>query len=270
MNLSAYTVPDIPLIQKGDDLAEIICERTVLHDHDIIAIASTIVAKAEGRIIELQDISPSEHAISIAECNCSDPRFVQMVLDESEEILLESPFLLVKTRNGNICVNAGIDGSNIDRGYVVLLPENSDQSAKNIRDEIFSITDKKVSVIVTDTNGRAFRDGQTGVAIGISGIRPTRDWRGSCDLFGNVLEVANEAIVDELAGAANLLFGEACDGTPVVIISGLDFYAEEDGIGRMYFPESEDVIRSALMQTRHGDAAIRTQEDRSKGRLHLT
>ncbi len=254
MKLGAFTLPDIPLIQKGDDLVEIICERTVLQDQDIIAIASTIVAKAEGRIIELQDIAPSDRAMSIAERNCSDPRFVQMVLDESEEILLESPFLLVKTRNGNICVNAGIDGSNIDKGRVVLLPENPDRSAKNIRDKIFAITDTKVSVIITDTNGRAFRDGQTGVAIGISGIKPTRDWRGSCDLFGNVLEVANEAIVDEIAGAANLLFGEGCDGTPVVIIRGLNFYAEEDGIRRIHFPESKDVIRSALLYILHGTA----------------
>ena len=247
MNISIFTVPDIPLIQNGDDLAEIICERSELHDNDIIAIASTIVAKAEGRVLELADIVPSKRAIVIAERNESDPRFVQAVLDESEEILLESPFLLVKERNGNTCVNAGIDGSNIDCGRIILLPEDSDRSAKNIRKNIFSLTDKKVSVIITDTNGRAFRDGQIGVAVGISGIAPTRDWRGSCDLFGNVLEVANDAVVDEISAAANLLLGEGSDGTPVVILRGLDFYAEEDGIGGIYFPESDDVIRNALM-----------------------
>lgn len=256
MNLNAFTVPDIPLIREGDNLADIICERARLHDHDIIAIASTIVAKAEGRVIELSDVVPSDRALTIAERNDSDPGFVQVVLDESEEILLKSPFLLVKTRNGNICVNAGIDESNIDGDRVILLPENPDLSAKKIRNDIFSITNRKVSVIITDTNGRAFRDGQTGVAIGISGIAPTMDWRGRRDLFGRVLEVANEAIADEIAGTANILFGEGSDGTPVVIIRGLDFYAEQDGIKSIYFPESEDVIRRALLQIKDGAAAI--------------
>jgi len=171
MHFNAFTVPDIPLAEAGDDLAEIIC-------------------KNARRVTRLAAIEPSGRAIAIAERNESDSRFVQAVLDESEEILLESPFLLVKTGGGNICVNAGIDGSNIDSGRIILLPEDSDRSAKNIRESIFSMTDKTVSVIITDTNGRAFRDGQIGVAIGISGIAPTKDWRGSCDLFGNVLEVA--------------------------------------------------------------------------------
>lgn len=248
MHFNAFTVPDIPLVEEGDDFAGIICKKTRLCDRDIVVIASTVVAKAEGRVARLAAITPSARAIAIAEQNESDPGFVQAVLDESEEILLESPFLLVKTRNGNICVNAGIDGSNIDSGRIILLPEDSDRSAKNIREDIFSMTDKTVSVIITDTNGRAFRDGQIGVAIGISGIAPTKDWRGSCDLFGNVLEVANEAVVDEIAAAANLLFGEGSDGTPVVVIRGLDFHAEAEGIGGIYFPESEDVIRNALVR----------------------
>ncbi|RLG30518.1 coenzyme F420-0:L-glutamate ligase [Methanosarcinales archaeon] len=247
MHFNAFTVPDIPLVREGDDFAEIICKNAHLCDRDIVVIASTVVAKAEGRVTPLAAIAPSNRAIAIAERNESDSRFVQAVIDESEEILLESPFLLVKTPSGNICVNAGIDGSNIDSGRIILLPEDPDGSAKNIRKDIFSMTDKSVSVIITDTNGRAFRDGQIGVAIGISGIAPTKDWRGSRDLFGNVLEVANEAVVDEIAAAANLLFGEGSDGTPVVVIRGLDFCAEAEGIGGIYFPESEDVIRNALV-----------------------
>ncbi len=248
MHFNAFTVPDIPLVKEGDDLAEIICKNARLCDRDIVVIASTVVAKVEGRVTELAAIAPSNRAIAIAEQNESDPELVQAVLDESEETVLESPFLLVKTRNGNICVNAGIDGSNIDSGRIILLPEDSDRSAKKIRESIFSITNKTVSVIITDTNGRAFRDGQIGVAIGISGITPTRDWRGSCDLFGNVLEVANEAVVDEIAAAANLLFGEGSDGTPAVVIRGLDLYTEAEGIGDLYFPESEDVVRDALVR----------------------
>nr|QNO49989.1 coenzyme F420:L-glutamate ligase [Methanosarcinales archaeon ANME-2c ERB4] len=248
MHFNAFTVPDIPLVKEGDDLAEIICKNVRLCDRDIVVIASTVVAKAEGRVTELAAIVPSDRAITIAERNESDSRLVQAVLDESEEIIMESPFLLVKTRNGNICVNAGIDGSNIDSGRIILLPEDSDRSAKNIREDICSMTNKIVSVIITDTNGRAFRDGQIGVAIGISGITPTWDWRGSCDLFGNVLEVANEAVVDEIAAAANLLFGEGSDGTPAVVIRGLDFYAEAEGIRDLYFLESEDLVRDALVR----------------------
>jgi len=248
MHFNAFTVPDIPLVKAGDDLAGIICKKTRLCDRDIVVIASTVVAKAEGRVTTLAAIAPSNRAIAIAERNESDPRLVQAVIDESEDIILESPFLLVKTRNGNICVNAGIDGSNIDSGRIILLPEDSDRSARNIRKDIFLISDKIVSVIITDTNGRAFRDGQIGVAIGISGITPTKDWRGSCDLFDNVLEVANEAVVDEIAAAANLLFGEGSYGTPVVVIRGLDFYAEAEGIRDIYFPESEDLIRDALVR----------------------
>ena len=248
MHFNAFTVPNIPLVKEGDDLAEIICKNSRLCDRDIVVIASTVVAKAEGRVTKLAAIAPSNRAIAIAKQNESDPRLVQAVLEESEDIILESPFLLVKTRNGNICVNAGIDGSNIDSGRIILLPEDSDKSAKNIREDIFSRIGKTVSVIITDTNGRAFRDGQIGVAIGISGITPTRDWRGSCDLFGNVLEVANEAVVDEIAAAANLLFGEGSDGTPVVVIRGLDFYAEAEGIRGIYFLKSEDVVRNALVR----------------------
>ena len=248
MHFNAFTVSDIPLIIEGDNLAEIICKNTRLCDRDIVVIASTVVAKAEGRVTRLAAIAPSKRAIAIAEQNESDPGLVQAVLDESEEVILESPFLLVKARSGNVCVNAGIDGSNIESGQIILLPEDSDRSAKNIRKDIFSITNKIVSVIITDTNGRAFRDGQIGVAIGVSGIAPTRDWRGSCDLFGNVLEVANEAVVDEIAAAANLLFGEGSDGTPAVVIRGLDLYAEEDGINDLYFLESEDLIRDALVR----------------------
>ena len=145
MHFNAFTVPDIPLVEEGDDLAEIICKNARLCNHDIVVIASTVVAKAEGRVTRLAAITPSDRAITIAEQNESDSGFVQAVLDESEDIILESPFLLVKTRNGNICVNAGIDGSNIDSGQIILLPEDPDGSAKNIREAIFAITAKTVS-----------------------------------------------------------------------------------------------------------------------------
>lgn len=247
MNAEAITVENIPLIKPGDDIARIIAERAKLEEKDIIIISSTIVSKSENRIFSLDGIKVTGRAETIAKKNSSDPRFVQVVLDESEEVLLDSPFLLVRMKNGSICVNAGIDRSNVEgQENVLLLPEVPDESAGRIRDSLFKLTGKKVSVIITDTNGRAFRIGQTGAAIGIAGIRPTRDWRGTRDLFGRVLEVKNEAVVDEIAGFGNFLMGEGNGGTPVVIIRGLNLYHESSGIKELFRPEREDVILRAL------------------------
>ena len=247
MNAEAITVENIPLIKPGDDIARVIAERAKLEEKDIIIISSTIVSKSENRIFSLDGIKVTGRAETIAKKNSSDPRFVQIVLDESEEVLLDSPFLLVRMKNGSICVNAGIDRSNVEgQENVLLLPEAPDESAGRIRDSLFKLTGKKVSVIITDTNGRAFRIGQTGAAIGITGIKPTRDWRGTKDLFGRVLEVKNEAVVDEIAGFGNFLMGEGNGGTPVVIIRGLNLYHESSGIKELIRPEREDVILRAL------------------------
>ena len=247
MNATAFAVENIPLIKKGDDIARILSEQTELNEHDIVVISSTIVSKSEGRIIPLGTVKPTEWAKTIAKTNQNDPRFVQAVLDESEEILLESPFLLVRTKHGSICVNAGIDHSNVEGGdNILLLPEDPDASALGIKKSIFKYSGKKASVVITDTNGRAFRMGQTGAAIGIAGIKATRDWRGTEDLFGRILEVKNEAVVDEIAGFANILMGEGNGGTPVVIIRGLELYDESSGIKELFRPEEEDVIRRAL------------------------
>jgi len=247
LNAEAITVENIPLIKPGDDIARVIAERAKLEEKDIIIISSTIVSKSENRIFSLDGIKVTGRAETIAKKNSNDPRFVQIVLDESEEVLLDSPFLLVRMKNGSICVNAGIDRSNVEgQENVLLLPEVPDDSAGRIRDSLFKLTGKKVSVIITDTNGRAFRIGQTGAAIGITGIKPTRDWRGTKDLFGRVLEVKNEAVVDEIAGFGNFLMGEGNGGTPVVIIRGLNLYHESSGIKELIRPEREDVILRAL------------------------
>ncbi|MCX9010685.1 MAG: coenzyme F420-0:L-glutamate ligase [Candidatus Methanoperedens sp.] len=248
MKATAFTVENIPLIKPGDDIGRLIIERAELEEHDIIIISSTIVSKSENRILSLGKVKVSRRAEAIAKRNDNDPRFIQSVLDMSSEVLIESPFLLVRINNGSICVNAGIDRSNVSGSEnVLLLPEFPDESAKRIKDTVFELTGKNVSVIITDTNGRAFRMGQTGAAIGISGILPTRDWRGTEDLFGRVLEVKNEAIVDELAGFANILMGEGNGGTPAAIIRGLDLYHESSGINELFRPEKEDVIRRALI-----------------------
>lgn len=249
MIATAFAVENIPLIKPHDDIGKLLSEKTELLDSDIVVISSTIVSKSENRILSLNDVKVTARAKIIAKNNSNDPRFVQAVLDESKEILLESPFLLVRTGSGSICVNAGIDRSNVEGNEnVLLLPENPDESARKIKDSIFRCSGKKVSVIITDTNGRAFRMGQTAAAIGIAGIRPTRDWRGSKDLFGRILEVKNEAIVDEIAGFANILMGEGDGGTPVAVISGINLYHESCGIKELYRPEKDDVIRRALVK----------------------
>ena len=251
MNAAVFTVKNIPLIKKGDDIALILTQRAQLSEHDIIAISSTVVSKSEGRVISLKNMKFTERAELIALNNKTDPRFVQAVLDESVEILLESPFLLVRMKNGSICVNAGIDHSNVEGSdNILLLPEDPDKSASDLKKSLFNYTGKNVSVIITDTNGRPFRIGQTGAAIGCAGIKPTRDWRGTKDLFGRVLEVKNEGIVDEIAGFSNILMGEGDGGLPIVVIRGLGLYSESDGIKELYRPENEDVIRKAILKSR--------------------
>jgi coenzyme F420-0:L-glutamate ligase/coenzyme F420-1:gamma-L-glutamate ligase len=247
LNTISFAVENIPLIKAGDDIALLLSEKTELKEHDIVVISSTVVSKSEGRVIPLNKIKVTGKAKTIAKKNNNDPGFVQAVIDESSEILIESPFLLVRTRTGSICVNAGIDRSNVEGSdNILLLPEDPDKSALEMKKSLMKYTGKKVSVIITDTNGRAFRMGQTGAAIGIAGIKATRDWRGTVDLFGKVLEVKNEAVVDELAGFANILMGEGNGGTPIVIIRGLDLYDESWGIKELYRPEKEDVIRRKL------------------------
>lgn len=244
--MHSFTVENIPLINGGDDIASIICERTDIEDNDIIVIASTIVSKAEGRMFRLEDMTASEDAERIASKLGLDGRFVQAVLDRSHEVLVEFPILLVETDNGHVCIKAGIDDSNVEKGYLADLPTDPDRSARDIGESIEEITGKNISLIVTDTNGRAFKIGQTGIAVGVYRIHPIRNWKGEKDLFGNTLEITEEAIADEIAGAANLLMGEGDGGYPVVIVRGLDLRSEEGSIKEMYRSGREDIIKKGL------------------------
>lgn len=247
MRFEAIAVENIPLIHKGDDLPLIICENIELRDRDIVIIASTIVAKAEGGTFRLEDITAGEKALEIAARKGKDARFVQAVLARSREVLVEAPFMLVTTLAGHTCVNAGVDESNVENGFLLYSPIDPDFSASGIGKKLEKISGKKLSVIITDTNGRAFKIGQTGVAIGIYKIKPIKCWIGETDLFGKTLEVTEEAIVDELAGAANILMGEGAGGTPVVVIRGLDYYSEDNvSIKEIYRPEEKDVIKKGL------------------------
>ena len=234
-----HLVRGLPAIKEGDDLAAMIRERFAVQDGDVVCIASTVVSKAEGWARRLEDYSPSPRAEEIAGRLEKDPRFVQAVLEEAEEVLLDHPFLLVATRFGHIGVNAGVDRSNVGEGRILLLPVDPGASAEEIRRRL----GRDCAVIVTDTCGRAFRCGVAGVAIGWAGIAALRDWRGERDLEGRELEITLEAIADEVAGMANLLMGEAGDGTPAAVLRGL---ALPKAGARLFRPRELDVIRARL------------------------
>ena len=247
MKFEAIAVENIPLIHAGDNLPSIICENIELQDMDIVIVASTVVAKAEGEIFRLEDITPGKTALEIAARNGRDARFIQAVVSRSREVLVEKPFMLVTTLAGHTCVNAGVDESNIEEGFLLYPPENPDASASRLGQELEKLSGKMISVIVTDTNGRAFKIGQTGAAIGIYKIKPVKRWIGEKDLFGKVLEITEEAVADELAGTANLLMGEGAGGVPVVVIRGLDHYCKENtSIKEIYRPEEQDIIKKGL------------------------
>lgn len=241
--ISGILVRGIPLVKAGDDIASLISSLVDIHDGDVVCIASTVVAKSEGRSRELKSYTPSIRAEDVGRKLGKDPRFVQAVLEESAEILLDDPFLLVVTRFGHICINAGIDQSNVSDGRLLLLPENPSASAERIREGF----GRDCAVIITDTCGRPFRCGVAGIAIGWSGIAALRDWRGVEDLNGRRLEMTLEAITDEIAGMANFMMGEAGDGTPAAVFGGLGY--PRSG-GTVFRPDGEDVIRRQLRRSR--------------------
>ena len=238
-SMQGYLIRGLPVIREGDDVASLTQSLFEFQDGDVLCLASTIVAKSEGRFRDLESYEPSGRATEIARNIGKDPRFVQAVLDESVEVLLDSPFLLVVTRFGHIGVNAGIDQSNVGDERILLLPENPCRSAEGLRASL----GRDCAVIITDTCGRPFRTGVAGVAVGWAGIAALRDWRGECDMYGKVLEITLEAIVDEIAAAANLLMGEAGDGTPAVVFRGLKY--PRSG-GNVFMAEEMDVIRPRL------------------------
>jgi coenzyme F420-0:L-glutamate ligase/coenzyme F420-1:gamma-L-glutamate ligase len=242
------------MIQKGDDLAKIVVDRVRLEDNDIVVFASTIVSKAEGRRFLLEDIEPTDEARELAVLNKEDPKFIQYVLDNSTKVLIKHP-LLVQTVFGNVCINAGIDRSNTESGYILLLPEDSDRSAMQIRDRLKALTGKTVAVIITDTNGRSFRDGQIGVAVGCAGIAAMHDRRGDVDLFGHELKITIQGITDEVAACANMIMGEANEGTPVAIIRGYTYLKDDKGIKVSYRPDETDLVRQALTEKIERDAS---------------
>ena len=245
----------LPLIQMGDDLPQILLSsldenQIDLEDGDVLVIAQKVVSKAEGRKVELQSVKPSVQAIELAEETEKDPRVVELILQESAEVLRHRPgLIIVEHRLGFICANAGIDRSNVNQNddplneYVLLLPENPDQSAKNIRQVLENTSQKRIGVLVIDSHGRAWRNGIVGISIGFSGLPGIVDLRGEPDLFGSQLQVTQIAVVDELAAAASLIMGQADEGLPVVHVRGFPYPLQDGSFEEMLRNRAKDLFR---------------------------
>jgi coenzyme F420-0:L-glutamate ligase/coenzyme F420-1:gamma-L-glutamate ligase len=213
-------VDGLPEIEEGDDLGELIAGRAQLRDGDVVVVAQKAVSKAEGRVVRIADVEPSDRARELA--GERDPRELEVVLRETVRIVrARPPFLIVETRHGFVCASAGVDHSNApEAGTLVLLPLDPDASARRIRTTLLERAGADLAVIVADSFGRPFRHGTTDVAIGVAGMSPLLDLRGTVDRVGYELRSSRVAIADELAAAADLARGKH-DGVPVVVVRGV-------------------------------------------------
>ena len=255
MALTLTPLAGIPLIKPGDHLGETILQALIregihLTDGDILVLAQKIVSKAEGRLVNLAGIQPSQQALELAAQIDKDPRLVELILRESKEVLRTRPgTIVVEHHLGFVCANAGIDHSNVagegSRGeeWVLLLPENPDSSAQKLREHLQKATGVACGVLIIDSHGRAWRMGTVGVAIGVAGLPALVDLRGQADLFGYTLRITQVGAADELAAAASLVMGQAAEGTPVVHARGFPYPLRESNLGEILRPKEQDLFR---------------------------
>ena len=249
--LELTAIPGLPLIQAGDDLAGLVLEGLraaglVLQDGDTLAFAQKIVSKAEDRMVDLAAITPTPRAVSVAGIACKDPRLVEVILRDSRRIVrCARDVLIVEHRLGLVMANAGVDQSNVaGRGEcALLLPEDPDASADRLREAFRMRADRDVAVLITDSFGRAWRNGTAGVAIGCAGLPALVDLRGQPDLFGRRLRVTVVGHADELAAAASLVMGQSAEAQPVVLIRGLRRDQPAAPAAALIRPAAEDLFR---------------------------
>jgi len=216
-----------------------------LLENDVVVITHKVISKAEGKVADLSTIVPSEESKKISLDTGKDPRLVELILSESNEIVkIERDIIIAETKHGFVCANAGIDASNVGMlsNHVVLLPDNPDESARRIRNDIKSRTKINVSIIISDTFGRPFRKGQVNVAIGIAGIDPMVSYIGKTDMYGKILKVTEIAIADELASAAELVMGKS-SRIPVAIIRGCHYTSGDSSISNISRSKEDDLFR---------------------------
>lgn len=245
--VTVFPVRGLPEIAAGDRLGELIATRAELRDGDVVAISQKAVSKAEGRVRRLAEVRPGDEARRLAAALDKDPRLVQLVLEESAAVLrAERGVLIVETRSGLVCANAGVDTSNLPQpDTACLLPEDPDASARRIRAELRRACGARVGVVISDSLGRAWRLGQAETAIGCAGIAPLDDWRGRADGAGRELRATVIAVADELAAAADLARDKA-SGVPAVVVRGAERHVTEgDGPGAAALrrPPAEDLFR---------------------------
>ncbi|HEY3696666.1 coenzyme F420-0:L-glutamate ligase [Phenylobacterium sp.] len=246
-------LPGLPLFQPGDDLAGAIADGVAaaglgLQDGDVLVVAQKVVSKVEGRLVALAGVEPGASARAAAAKADKDPAVLQLVEQESSEIMRVAPgVVIVRHRSGQVLANAGIDASNISHEggeRVLLWPADPDASAARLRRALEARFGIKLAVIVSDSLGRAWRMGTTGTAIGVSGLRPIRDRRGETDLFGRTLIATVIGVADEIAAAASLVMGEATEGLPAAIVRGATYVRDETaGVGEIVRPLAQDLFR---------------------------
>jgi coenzyme F420-0:L-glutamate ligase/coenzyme F420-1:gamma-L-glutamate ligase len=231
------------------DLSAAILEATAdsqikIQNGDILVVTHKIVSKTEGRIVDLARIKPSTKAIRMAKEHDKDPRLMELILKESIQILrAKNGIIISETKHGFVCANAGVDQSNVEGDKAVLLPVAPDESASRIQDAVKKKIGKEIAVIITDTFGRTFRNGQTNVAIGIAGINPIKSYIGTYDMYGRKLRVTEIAVADEIASAAELVMGKA-EGTPVAIVRGYIFEkASKTSVKSLLRAKERDLFR---------------------------
>ncbi len=245
------TVEIIPVyieneIQQGDNLIDLMLSsksKPSLRDGDIVIFTQKIVSKQEGRIVGLSGVQPTLLAIGMASEYGKDSRIMQLILNQSKRIVrMHKGIIISETIHGFICANAGVDESNVKDGYATLLPKDSDKSAEILREQVKTRTGKNVAVIISDTFGRPFRQGQTNVAIGVAGIDTMMDYTGTKDNFGRILRVTAIAIVDELCSAAELVTGKSLRA-PISVVRNYDFAEKSSTINKLIRNRTEDLFR---------------------------
>lgn len=248
MEIRVVGLTGIPEVKVGDDLGRLIVEAAerqgvAIASGDVVVVTSKVVSKVEGRLVPLSSIKPSRFARQAAEHLGKDPRVLEAVLQESRRVVrMVEGLVIAETRHGHICANAGVDQSNVPNGWVALLPLDPDGSARRIRERIRELRGVDVAVIVSDTQGRPWREGQIDVAIGVSGLLPIKSYKGVRDPHGYELRVTAMAIADELASAAELVMGKV-QNIPAAIIKGFSYPRGEGSAQMLLRPPDRDIFR---------------------------
>ena len=230
-------------VNANSNLADLVLASSMINNGDVLVFTQKIISKNEGHITNLSSVSTSLLANGIASSYAKDPRLVELILSESKRIVrMENGIIIVETKHGFICANAGIDDSNVKDGYVTLLPNDPDKSANLLKNEIEQKSGKNISVLISDTFGRPFRLGQTNIAIGVAGMEPILDYKGRTDTFGKTLQVSAIAVADEICAASELVMGKV-KKCPVAITRNYKFDFSNTGIQKIIRPESEDMFR---------------------------